>query len=205
MIGLGLIAQLKAIFSVLRTSCGIDLLQPLSIPYKGTHTMDIQTSDDERKRARHLHAALLFNLVVNHIFLFLMALTLIKLSYIPMVFMAVLSIALLSYIQIRAKRSLTEEPAWFVRCHWQFAAKRARMFLVLFLILGALTLAIFFGGQAIGLKGVAVMAFSSILGLVFMVAVLGLVVIEFDAEHQSKGGKVPAGAIAYYPPPKEAE
>lgn len=162
--------------------------------------MDIQSTDQERKRARHLHAVLLFNLVVNHIFLFLMALTLIKISSIPMIVMVILSVSLLGYIMIKAKRSLSNEPAWFVRCHWQFAAKRARMFLVLFLILGALTLGIFYGGQAIGLQGVAIKAFASILGLVFMVSVLGLVVIEFDAEHQSKDGKVPPGAITHYPP-----
>jgi hypothetical protein len=166
--------------------------------------MDIQSSEAERKRARHLHAILLFNLVVNHIFLFLMALTLIKTSSIPMFLMVVISIALLSYILISASRSLANEPSWFVRCHWQFAAKRARMFLILFLVLGTLSLVFFYGGHAMGLKGVAIMAFSSILGLIFMVAVLGLVVIEFDAEHQSKTGKVPAGAIANYPPPMEA-
>lgn len=167
--------------------------------------MDIQSTDQERKRARHLHAVLLFNLVVNHIFLFLMALTLIKMSRIPMIAMVVLSISLLSYIMIRAKRSLTNEPSWFLRCHWQFAAKRARMFMILFLVLGTLTLAIFYGGQAIGLQGVAVKAFASILGLVFMVAVLGLIVVEFDAEHQSKDGKIPSGAIANYPPPTEVK
>ncbi len=167
--------------------------------------MDIQSTEVERTRARHLHAALLFNLVVNHIFLFLMALTLIKMSSIPMYLMVAISIALLGYILIRAKRSLTTEPSWFVRCHWQFAAKRARMFSILFLTLGSLSLAIYFGGQAIGLKGVAVIAFASIQGLVFMVAVLGLVVIEFDAEHQSKTGKVPKGALVNYPPPVVSE
>lgn len=166
-------------------------------------TSDIQTTDTERKRARHLHAALLFNLVVNHIFLFLMALTLIKTSNVPMILMVVLSLSLLGYILISAKRSLTSEPSWFIRCHWQFAAKRARMFLILFLILGTLTVAFYYGGHAMGLKGVAITAFSSILGLVFMVAVLGLIVIEFDAEHQAKIGKAPAGAIAYHPHPKE--
>jgi hypothetical protein len=167
--------------------------------------MDIQSSEVERKRARHLHAVLLFNLVVNHIFLFLMALTLIKVSSIPMILMVVLSIALLSYILISAKRALTGEPSWFVRCHWQFAAKRARLFFFLFLALGALSLALFYGGHAMGMKAVATWALTGGFGLLpFMVAVLGLVVIEFDAEHQSKTGKVPASAIAYYPPPKEA-
>ena len=61
---------------------------------------DIQPSEAEKKRARRLHAILLFNLVVNHIFLFLMALTLIKLSNIPLILMAALSLALLGYILI---------------------------------------------------------------------------------------------------------
>lgn len=167
---------------------------------------DIQTTEAERKRARHLHAALLFNLVVNHIFLFLMALTLIKLSSFPMILMVVISISLLGYILVSAKRSLASEPSWFIRCHWQFAAKRARLFLALFLALGSLTLILFYGGQAMHMQKVATWALTGGFGLLpFMVAVLGLVVVEFDAEHQAKTGKVPAGAIANYPPPKENE
>lgn len=165
--------------------------------------MKIQSGETERKRARHLHAVLLFNLVVNHIFLFLMALTLIKTSRSPMILMAVLSISLLGYILIRARLALSSEPSWYIRCHWQLAAKRARLFLLLFLALGTLILVVYYGGHALGLKGPAIMAFSSILGLVFMVSVLGLVVIEFDAEHMAKSGKVPAGAIANYPQPEE--
>ena len=162
--------------------------------------MEIQTSELERKQARHLHAMLLFNLVVNHIFLFLMALTLIKVSSTPMILMVVLSLSLLGYILIKAKRSLTNESSWFIRCHWQFAAKRARLFLFLFIILGTLSVAFYYGGHAMDMKSVAITAFTSILGLVFMVAVLGLIIIEFDAEHQAKIGKVPASAIAYHPP-----
>lgn len=164
---------------------------------------DIKAGEAEKKRARHLHAVLLFNLVVNHIFLFLMALTLIKQSSIPMILMAVLSIALLCYILISAKRSLTVESSWFVRCHLQFAAKRARLFLYLFLALGTLSLALYYGGHAMGMRAVATWALTGGLGLLpFMVAVLGLIIIEFDAEHQAKTGKVPASAIACHPPPK---
>jgi len=166
--------------------------------------MDIQPSDVEKKRARHLHAVLLFNLVVNHIFLFLMALTLISQTSIFLVVVTVLSISLLVYILVKAKKSLISEQSWFVRCHWQFAAKRARLFLYMFLALGGLTLALYYGGKAMGMKAVATWALAGGFGLLpFMVAVLGLIVIEFDAEHQSKTGKVPKGAIANYPPPKE--
>lgn len=162
---------------------------------------DIQTSEAERNKARRLHAMLLFNLVVNHIFLFLMALTLIKYP-ILMVATVVISLALLGYILISAKRSLTSEPSWYVRCHWQFAAKRARLFLYLFLALGTLSLTLYYGGQAMKMKDVMTWALTGGLGMLpFMVAVLGLIVIEFDAEHQAKTGKVPASALAHYPPP----
>ncbi len=168
--------------------------------------MEFQSSDAEKKRARHLHAVLLFNLVVNHIFLFLMSLTLISQSKIPLLVVIVVSIVMLSYILIRANRSLTSEPSWYVRCHWQFAAKRARLFLFLFLALGSLTLALFYGGQAIHMQKVASWALTGGFGLLpFMVAVLGLIVIEFDAEHQSRTGNVPASALAYYPHSKENE
>ena len=164
--------------------------------------MDIQSTDQERKRARHLHAVLLFNLVVNHIFLFLMSLTLIAQSRIPMMVMIALSICILAYIQIKAKRSETSEPSWYVRCHLQFAAKRARLFSGLFLALSTLSVVLFYGGKAMGMKAVATWALTGGFGLLpFMVAVLGLIVIEFDAEHQSRTGRVPDGAIANYPQP----
>ena len=165
--------------------------------------MDIQSTDIERKRARHLHAVLLFNLVVNHIFLFLMSLTLIAQSRIPMMVMVVMSVLILAYIQIQAKRALTNEPSWYVRCHWQFAAKRARLFSALFLALGTLSVVLFYGGKAMGMKAVATWALTGGFGLLpFMVAVLGLIVIEFDAEHQSRTGRVPDGAIANHPQPQ---
>jgi len=168
--------------------------------------MDIKPSDAEKKRARHLHAVLLFNLVVNHIFLFLMALTLISQTSFFLVAVTLLSILLLVYILIRARKSLTSEQSWYVRCHWQFAAKRARLFLYMFLALGTLSLTLFYGGKAMGMKEVATWALTGGFGLLpFMVAVLGLIVIEFDAEHQARTGKVPKGAITNHPYPKENE
>lgn len=167
--------------------------------------MDIQSTEAERTRARHLHAVLLFNLVVNHIFLFLMALTLINQSKIFLILMILLSLGLSAYILVRAKRSLTSEPSWYVRCHWQFAAKRSRLFMYLFIALGSLTVALYYGGVAMKMKAVETWALTGGLGLLpFMVAVLGLIVIEFDAEHQSKTGKVPKGALVNYPPPAES-
>ena len=129
--------------------------------------MDIQSSEAERKRARHLHAVLLFDLVVNHIFLFLMALTLLNQSSIFLVLVSILSIALLAYILFKAKRALTGEPSWYVRCHWQFAAKRARLFLFLFIALGSLSLVLYYGGVALHMKAVETWALTGGFGLIF--------------------------------------
>ncbi len=52
--------------------------------------MEILANDADKKKARHLHAVLLFDLVVNHIFLFLMSLTLISQSRVPMIVMVVI-------------------------------------------------------------------------------------------------------------------
>jgi len=165
---------------------------------------DLKTSEEERKGARRLHSTLLFNLVVNHIFFFLMALTLIRDIPFLIGLSAIISIGLLTYILISAKRALKTEPSWYVRCHLQFAAKRARIFLYMFLALGTLSFGLFYGGQAMGMKDVMTWALTGGLGLLpFMVGVLALIVIEFDAEHQAKVGKVPAGALANYPRPEE--
>lgn len=166
--------------------------------------MSETVTSDEMKRARHLHAVLLFNFIVNHIFIFLAAVSMMKQSLLPTLMVPILSIAMLAYILVNAKRSLTREPSWFVRCHWQLAARRARMFLLLFAIMGSFSALVYFGGHAMGMSTLTTKALTFGVGLLpFMVTLLFLVVIEFDAEHQCKIGKVPPSAAAAYPETKE--
>lgn len=165
--------------------------------------MNEQITSAEKQRGRHLHAVLLFNLIVNHIFIFLIGISVMKQSLIPVLLVPVFSISMLAYILINAQRSLTREPSWFVRCHWQLAAKRARTFLLLFVALGTFSALIYFGGHAMGMKTLGTLALTFGVGLLpFMVTLLILIVIEFDAEHQSKIGKVPVTAAAAYPEPQ---
>lgn len=166
--------------------------------------MSEQVTSAEMQRGRHLHAILLFNLIVNHIFIFLVAISVMKQSMIPIFLVPIFSISMLTYILVNARRSLTREPSWFVRCHWQLAAKRARTFLLLFVVMGTFSALIYFGGHALGMKTLGTMALTFGVGLLpFMVTLLVLVVLEFDAEHQCKIGKVPASAAAAYPAPTE--
>jgi len=166
--------------------------------------MNFQASAAEIKRAKHLHSVLLFDFIVIHIFVFLIAISVIKTTFVPLIVMPLLSIASLGYIQFKAQRARTQEPSWFVRSHSLLAAKRARLFLTLFIVTGAFTAVLFLGGAKMGLSPIATKALAFGLGqLPFMFSMLVLVVLEFDAEHQCSSSKVPAAAAALCPPPKE--
>jgi hypothetical protein len=167
--------------------------------------MEYQATKDEIKRAGKLHAALLFDFIVIHVFYFVLALSMVKSSLAPIVLMPIISISLLSYVLFTAKRALSHEPSWFVRCHMLLAAKRARLFLILFLVTGSFTALMLLGGPQLGVSPIASKSLAFGIGqLPFMVVLLALVVMEYDADHQSKSGKIPAAAIALHPAPTEA-
>lgn len=166
--------------------------------------MDTQASDAEIKRAKQLHSVLLFDFIVIHIFVFVLAISMIKSSHIPLILMPPLSLALLGYVLVKAKQALTKEPSRFVRCHMLLAAKRARLFLALFLVTGTFTAVMYFGGSQFGMSKITSYSLAFGFGqLPFMVALLMLVVLEFDAEHQCKSSKIPAAALALHPAAKE--
>lgn len=165
---------------------------------------DIQTSDAEIKRAKHLHSVLLFDFIVIHIFVFVLAISMIKSSYIPLILMPAFSLVLLGYVLFKAQQGLSKEPSRFVRCHMLLAAKRARLFLALFLVTGTFTAVMYFGGHQFGMSTITSYSLAFGFGqLPFMVALLVLVVLEFDAEHQCKSGKIPAAALAMHPAAKQ--
>ena len=165
--------------------------------------MEFQANDAEIKRAKSLHSVLLFDFIVIHIFMFVLAISMIKSTYIPLVLMPCFSLALLAYVMIKAKGALTNEPSHFVRCHMLLAAKRARLFLTLFLITGTFTAVMYFGGAQFGMSKITSYALAFGIGqLPFMVALLVLVVLEFDAEHQCKSSKIPGAALALHPDSK---
>lgn len=159
--------------------------------------MEFQANDAEIKRAKHLHSVLLFDFIVIHIFIFVLAISMIKSSYIPLILMPLLSLAALGYVMLKAKQSSANEPSHFVRCHMLLAAKRARLFLALFLVTGTFTAIMYFGGAQFGMSKITSYALAFGIGqLPFMVALLVLVVLEFDAEHQCKSSKIPGAALA---------
>ena len=162
--------------------------------------MEFQASDAEINRAKKLHSVLLFDFIVIHVFIFVLAISMIKSTYIPLIAMVVLSLSSLGFVIFKAKQSLANEPCHFVRCHNLLAAKRARLFLILFLITGSFTAFMLLGGAQLGISKIATYALAGGIGqLPFMVALLVLVVLEFDAEHQCKSSKIPGAALALDP------
>lgn len=157
--------------------------------------MKHQVTEAEVSRAKSLHSVLLFDFIVIHVFVFVLALSLLKASFIPIMLMPVLSIALLVGVIFKATRAISQEASVFVLCHNLLAAKRAKLFLLLFIVTGTLTAVLIFGGAQLGMSKITSYALAAGTGqLPFMVALLILVVLEFDAEHQCKDGKIPAAA-----------
>lgn len=157
--------------------------------------MEQSYSDAEINRAKSLHSLLLFDFIVVHVFLFVLALSLLKTSPIPMILMPLLSIGLLVRVIFKARQARTSESSEFVLSHMLLAGKRAQLFLILFLITFSFTAIILLGGAQFGMSKVTSYALAGGIGqLPFMVSLLVLVVLEFDAEHQCKSGKIPAAA-----------
>lgn len=161
--------------------------------------MEHQVTVAEISRAKSLHSMLLFDFIVVHVFVFVLALSLLKASPVPLMLMPILSIALLSSVIFRAKRAIKQETSAFVLSHNLLAAQRAKLFLLLFIVTGTLTAALVLGGAQFGMSKITSYALAAGIGqLPFMVVLLVLVVMEFDAEHQCKDGKTPAAALALH-------
>jgi hypothetical protein len=161
--------------------------------------MEHQVTEAEVSRAKSLHSILLFDFIVIHVFIFVLALSLVKSSLIPIILMPLLSITLLSRVILKARSAITQESSVFVLCHNLLAAKRAKLFLLLFLVTGTLTTLLVVAGAHFGMSKVTSLALAGGVGqLPFMVVLLVLVVLEFDAEHQCKTGKIPASALALH-------
>lgn len=168
--------------------------------------MEFKASNTEIQRAKKLHSVLLFDFIVIHIFLFVLAISMIKSTYVPLLLMVIISISSLAFVIFQANKSVRQDPSHFVRCHHALAAKRAKLFLALFVVTGALTAAMLFGGAQMGMSKITSYALAFGIGqLPFMVSLLVLVVLEFDAEHQCKSSKIPAAALTLVAPQTETK
>jgi hypothetical protein len=112
---------------------------------------------------------------------------------------------LLGNVILKTSRAIKTETSIFVLSHNLLAAQRAKLFLLLFIVTGTLTTLLVLGGAQFGMSKITSYALAAGIGqLPFMVILLVLVVLEFDAEHQCKDGKIPAAALKLHAALKKA-
>ena len=152
-------------------------------------------SEDVAKAAKWPHELFLINLIFNHVLLFVAFLSASSLQQLLFIVPA-LSLVILGYSLWRARKSLQIDP-WFVKCHWQLAARRSRIFIIMLGMMVLVMVAIYLvsGGnmrpQHWAFFGVGIMP--------TLVTVLALIVMESDALHLARYGQMPDWLVARYP------
>ncbi|MCP4993810.1 MAG: hypothetical protein GY934_08500 [Gammaproteobacteria bacterium] len=163
--------------------------------------MKYDISEEESKKSKIPHEIFLSNLIGNHILWFIASLGLAGSYWQPLAMVPVISLILLAYTLWRARRSLTID-SWYVKCHWQIAAKRSRLFILMLSIAVTVSILGWVGYTYFGMMKVAVMAMvGGIAILPIMVTVLVLILMESDILHQAALYKLPKGIVEQFPNP----
>lgn len=164
--------------------------------------MKFEIPAEQIKRARVPHELFLTNLIGNHILWFVAALGIYSSFWQPVAMVPVISLSILLFTLWRAQKAKHSDP-WFVMCHWQICAKRSRVFLFMFAILGTVSLLGWVGYTYFGMMEVAVQAMIGGMGVLpVMVTVLVLIVMESDAMHQASQQRIPKGVVERFPNPE---
>ncbi len=163
--------------------------------------MRFEVSPDEIKKANVPHEIFLTNLVGNHVLMFVASTGVARSFPWILAVTPAISFAMMGYTLWRAKRSLKIDP-WYVKCHWQVAARRTRLFLsmlALLMVIGALGWA---GHTYGGMMKEAVYALIGGIGLLpTMVVLLVLIIMESDALYHANQCKLPDWVVQRYPNP----
>jgi hypothetical protein len=164
--------------------------------------MRFEVSQAEIKQANVPHEVFLTNLIGNHILMAVAAGGVAGSFPWVMALIPAISFSLLAYILWRARRSLTRD-TWYVMCHWQVTARRARIFIsMLSLLLVVMTLG-WVGYTYGGMMKEAVWALIGGTGILpIMVTVLVLVIVESDALYHANQAKLPKWVVERFPNPE---
>ncbi|QEP43733.1 hypothetical protein D5085_11755 [Ectothiorhodospiraceae bacterium BW-2] len=154
--------------------------------------MQVDVSELSCKRAKMPHEIFLINLITNHILLFVGLLGMAKTVPAVMAVTPVISLLVISYLLLRNRQIQGSERDWFVRCHWQLGVRRSLFFVAMLLLMTVVVAAIV---SSVGWDFNALRpGHFALLGLGVlptMLSVLVLIVMESDAIHQAKQGKLP--------------
>jgi hypothetical protein len=163
--------------------------------------MQCDLTEEMSRKARFPHEIFLINLITNHILIFVGLLGMAKSYPWLMLVTPSISVVVLSYLMINARRSLKTAP-WYVACHWQLCAHRSKMFIGMLGLLGLVIVGLLIsaGGDASQLKP-GHYAIAGVTALPTLVFILALIVMESDALHKARTGQVPEWLVAKHPQP----
>ena len=158
-------------------------------------TLKFEISEQDSRTAKIPHEIFLTNLIFNHILVFVAILSASSLTQ-YIVIVPIFSILSLLYLFWGASRT-KGKASWYVSGHWQLAAKRARIFLIMIsvvLMVFAILWAVSGGHLRPQHWALGAAAF-----LPTMVTVLALIIMESEALHHAKIGLLPDWIMARFP------
>jgi hypothetical protein len=172
-------------------------LQPIAAQEK--NAMRFEVSPEQIKQANIPHEIFLTNLIGNHILMFVASLGMIgSLPWLGAL-VPTISFALMGYTLWRARRSLQTD-TWYVKCHWQIAARRTKLFMFMLSLLLLMCLFGWIGYAHLGMMKEAVFALIGGVGILpVMVTMLVLILMESDALYHSSLCKLPAWVVEKFP------
>lgn len=162
--------------------------------------MQFEITAEEKAKSKVPHELFLTNLIGNHILWFVASLGIANSFWQPVAMVPVVSIVILLYTIMRAKKERDQGASWYVMCHWQMAARRSMVFLGVICLLLVISSLGWIGYTYLGMMKVAVLAMIGGIGLLpTLVSVLILIVMESDAMHQAAQGKLSKGIFERFP------
>lgn len=157
-------------------------------------------SPEERKHAKWPHEIFLINLIFNHIFIFCATVAVFGTFPFMPALVPIISFSIISYILIKARQVASGSESWFVKSHWQIAAKRNRFFMLLLTITCVISGGGFWLSKLLGWAKIPTIALIGGVGLLpFMVALLVLIVLGNESVFIARDGKLPKRFAAQFP------
>ncbi len=147
---------------------------------------------EEGRRAKWPHEIFLINLIFNHIFLFCATVAVFGAFPLLTALVPVVSFGIIGYILVKARKVAASNESWFVKAHWQIAARRNRIFMQLLAITCLASGGGFWLSGILGWGRIQTIALIAGAGLLpFMVALLVLIVLGNESVFMARDGKLP--------------